>query len=78
MNVSYLHPIFCKGINKLKHTNLSKVYVKSLYKVSVELPLFFSMASEGMIVKAMWLLEPKGPPWIFMNYSDVTDKGLTP
>ena len=27
MNVSYLHPIFCKGINNLKHTNLSKLYV---------------------------------------------------
>ena len=52
MNVSYLHPIFCKGINNLKHTNLSKVYVKSLY-VKVELPLFFPMASEGMIVKGM-------------------------
>ena len=48
MNVSYLRPIFCKGINNLKHTNLSKLYVKSLYKVRVELPLFFSMASEGM------------------------------
>ena len=48
MNVSYLCPIFCKGINNLKHTNLSKLYVKSLYKVRVELPLFFSMASEGM------------------------------
>ena len=47
MNVSYLHPIFCKGINNLKHTNLSKLYVKSLYNVKVELPLFFSMASEG-------------------------------
>ena len=47
MNVSYLHPICCKGINNLKHTNLSKLYVKS-YNVRVELPLFFSMASEGM------------------------------
>ena len=47
MNVSYLHPIFCKGINNLKHTNLFKLYVKSLYKVRVELPLVFSMASEG-------------------------------
>ena len=27
MNVSYLHPIFCKGINNLKHTNLFKLYV---------------------------------------------------
>ena len=47
MNVSYLHPIFCKGINNLKHTKLFKLYVKSLYKVRVELPLFCSMASEG-------------------------------
>ena len=53
MNVSYLHPIFRKGINNFKHTNLSKLYVKSLYKVRVELPLFFSMASEGMIARGM-------------------------
>ena len=52
MNVSYLHPIFCKGINNLKHTNLSKLYVRA-YNVKVELPLFFSMASEGMIVRGM-------------------------
>ena len=44
MNVSYLRPIFCKGINNLKHTNLSKLYVKSLYKVRVELPHSFSYA----------------------------------
>ena len=53
MNVSYLHPIFGKGINNLKHTNLFKLYVKSLYNVKVELPLFFSMASEGMNVKGL-------------------------
>ena len=61
MNVSYLCPIFCKGINNLKHTNLSKLYVKSLYKVRVELPLFFSMASEGMMVKGIVTFRTQGP-----------------
>ena len=52
MNVSYMHPIFCKGNNNLKHTNLFKLYVKSLYNVKDELPLFFSMANvEKMNVK---------------------------
>ena len=54
MNVSYLHPIFYKGSNNLKHTNLFKLFVKSLYNVKDELPLFFSMANvEKMNVKGL-------------------------
>ena len=52
MNVSYLHPISQKGNNNLKHTNLFKLFIKSLFNVKDELPLFFLMANvEKMNVK---------------------------
>ena len=64
MNVSNLHPIFCKGINNLKHTNLFKLYIKSLYKVKVELPLFFSMANvEKWMSKVCVTLEFWNDTW---------------
>ena len=34
-----------KENNNLKHTNLFKLFIKSLFNVKDELPLFFSMAN---------------------------------